>query len=184
MKVMREEGMGKSTMELQVHDEINYFCGRFIASNLNKPTDIGLPLNKATSNIISTMLFGGRIDYDNPKLDLLVNTIDSAVKASIKSGILKNIPFMKYFKFSGMSETRKASDLLLADITKAVQQHKETLDQHNPRDIFDVFLNHQATLNAGDDRTCFSGESAADVHHFLNCIHMKVYEWIIGLAES
>jgi hypothetical protein len=52
-------GIGKKSVEERIHEEYQFLRGLF-SKQQNKPTDVSKVFSKATSNIISNIIFGSR----------------------------------------------------------------------------------------------------------------------------
>uniref|UniRef100_A0A8C6TM07 Cytochrome P450 n=1 Tax=Neogobius melanostomus TaxID=47308 RepID=A0A8C6TM07_9GOBI len=72
MTNLRDYGMGKRACEDKITEEAQYLCNVF-KNFKGKPLDTTQPMNQAVSNIICSMVYGSRFEYDDPKFVTLVS---------------------------------------------------------------------------------------------------------------
>ena len=152
--MLRDEGMGKQVMEPRIRDEVNMFCERFIEPHLGEPISLST-LNMATCNVISGLIFGGRSDYDDPKFNILIKTVDKFFSAFMKAGMTKNIPFARFFRFSGLQDITETNSVIFHEMEGRFLQRKAAPDLDDPKNIFDYFIRHQTKI--GDTENAFKG---------------------------
>ncbi|PIO35739.1 hypothetical protein AB205_0085170 [Aquarana catesbeiana] len=133
--------MGKRGIAERIQEEAHFLVEQFRKNgeNLFDPTDM---LRLAVSNVICSIVFGERFDYEDEKftnllflLKEILNTLASAW------GILVNLfpnispyipgPHQKVFRNFG-----KVKEF----ISESVDHHKKTIDMNCPRDFIDSFL--------------------------------------------
>ena len=134
---LRNFGMGKCSLEGRVNEEARYLCDAFDRYE-GKPFDPVHLVNNAISNIICTISYGQRYDYNDPTFRDLLANMDVLFKASTISLILWGIPMMSYFpRFKRLNKALES----LADFSKGmVRAHRETFDPGNIRDVIDAFI--------------------------------------------
>ncbi|XP_026071298.1 cytochrome P450 2K1-like isoform X3 [Carassius auratus] len=79
---LRDFGMGKRGSEEKIIEEIQYLKGEFDKLE-GKPFDTTRPVNYAVSNIISSIVYGSRFEYTDPRF---TETVDRANENVRKSG--------------------------------------------------------------------------------------------------
>ncbi|NWH76316.1 CP2F2 protein, partial [Piaya cayana] len=65
LSTLRDFGMGKRTVEFRILEEVNSLI-KYFESHHGKPFDTKMILNNAVSNVICSILFGQRFEYDDP----------------------------------------------------------------------------------------------------------------------
>ncbi|XP_040179158.1 cytochrome P450 2A5-like [Rana temporaria] len=141
LTTLRNFGMGKRGIAERIQEEAHFLVEQFRKNgeNLFDPTDL---LRLGVSNVICSIVFGERFDYEDEKftnllflLKEILNTLASAW------GILVNLfpnispyipgPHQKVFRNFG-----KVKEF----ISESVDHHKKTIDMNCPRDLIDSFL--------------------------------------------
>ncbi|XP_069839958.1 cytochrome P450 2K1-like isoform X2 [Dendropsophus ebraccatus] len=79
LSTLRDFGMGKKTMEAKIQDELVALIEQFKFHN-GKPFDTHKIINYAVSNVISSIIFGKRFEYDDPTFQNLVRIVDENAK--------------------------------------------------------------------------------------------------------
>uniref|UniRef100_A0A8C6TLC8 Cytochrome P450 2K1-like n=1 Tax=Neogobius melanostomus TaxID=47308 RepID=A0A8C6TLC8_9GOBI len=72
---LRDYGMGKRACEDKITEEAQYLCDVF--KNFKDTTQ---PMNQAVSNIICSMVYGSRFEYDDPKFVTLVSDANRIIQ--------------------------------------------------------------------------------------------------------
>ncbi|XP_072287211.1 cytochrome P450 2A13-like [Pyxicephalus adspersus] len=141
LTTLRNFGMGKRSVEERIQEEAQCLKDRFIMMK-DKPIEPVYLLRLAVSNVICSIVFGKRFDYNDEKFMTLLKLMQEVIiLLNTKTGQLLNIfpkvmrhvpgPHQKLFKFT---EDFKQ---FMRDMVNA---HKETLDKNCPRDFIDCFL--------------------------------------------
>ena len=66
--------MGKKSIEERINEEAGFLVDLFYKQS-NKPTDVSKVFSRATSNIISNIIFGSRFEYDNPDFNRMLENV-------------------------------------------------------------------------------------------------------------
>ena len=148
---LREEGMGKTAMEPKVVSEIDVFIGHYITPTIGKPVSINHAIPKFTYNLISEMISNTRMDYDDPQLQFLLDTMDGVISETSAAAMMKNWPILSNM-LPNVKREKKYSEILLAYGKRHVDEHLKTIDTvTEPRDLIDRFLLHSKSLTNSDE---------------------------------
>ncbi|XP_050816164.1 cytochrome P450 2C55-like isoform X2 [Gopherus flavomarginatus] len=79
LTTLRDFGMGKKSTEERILEEAHFLVER-LKNTHGRPFDPTLFLNHATSNVICSIVFGDRFDYEDEKFVTLINLIDEINK--------------------------------------------------------------------------------------------------------
>ncbi|XP_050816166.1 cytochrome P450 2C55-like isoform X2 [Gopherus flavomarginatus] len=79
LTTLRDLGMGKKSTEERILEEAHFLVER-LKNTHGRPFDPTLFLNHATSNVICSIVFGDRFDYEDEKFVTLINLIDEINK--------------------------------------------------------------------------------------------------------
>ncbi|OWK61889.1 Cytochrome P450 2W1 [Lonchura striata] len=140
LSTLRDFGMGKRTLEIRILEEVNSLI-KYFESYHGKPFDTKMILNNAVSNVICSILFGERFEYDDPVFLTLLKLINQNTK-------LLGSPMVQLYNFypslgflSGASKTVLQNILELnAFLQKLFQEHKEELNENDLTGFVDAFL--------------------------------------------
>uniref|UniRef100_A0A3B3WTX2 Uncharacterized protein n=1 Tax=Poecilia mexicana TaxID=48701 RepID=A0A3B3WTX2_9TELE len=89
LSTLKDFGMGKRGVEEKVLEE----CGHLIKVFERKPFNTSHPVNYATSNIISSIVFGSRFEYDDPRFRNLVSRVNENMSLFGTAGIQVSLMF-------------------------------------------------------------------------------------------
>ncbi|XP_015482267.1 cytochrome P450 2G1-like isoform X1 [Parus major] len=141
LMVLRDFGMGRRSIESRIQEEAQELLHEFQKTQ-GKPFDPMFLLSCAVSNIICSIVFGNRFQYQDPEfLELLRVMNESFREMSTAWAQLYNMaePLLKFVP----GPHRRIPQLLgtmRSFIAKRVQDNARTLDPHSPRDFIDAFL--------------------------------------------
>ncbi|XP_058386946.1 cytochrome P450 2A13-like isoform X1 [Diceros bicornis minor] len=140
---LRDFGVGKRGIEERIQEEAGFLNDAFRSTGgtFIDPTYF---LSRAVSNVISSIVFGDRFDYEDKEfLSLLRMMLGSFQFTATSTGqlyemfysVMKHLPGPQQQAFK---ELKGLEDF----IAKKVEQNQRTLDPNSPRDFIDSFLIH------------------------------------------
>ncbi|XP_072016307.1 cytochrome P450 2J6-like [Amphiura filiformis] len=159
LTVLRGFGVGKRSFEDQIATESAYLM-KEIDSRQGQPFEPTVLLGNAVSNVICSVVFGKRFEYDDPEFKHLLHwlerilALDNLVsflfllmpKVSL---YLSRIPFFPQGNIPSWRSLRSK----LQDI---VDEHRRTFDNDNMRDYIDVYLSEMKRKNEQGIQTYLS----------------------------
>nr|XP_056703262.1 cytochrome P450 2A13-like [Euleptes europaea] len=134
-------GMGKRSIEERILEEAHFLL-EALRNTKGAPFDPTYILSRTVSNVISSITFGNRFDYEDKEFLSLLNMITESFRFTSTSwGQLYDMfsgpmqympgPQRKAFKhLSGLEEF----------IARKVKENQKTLDLNSPRDFIDSFM--------------------------------------------
>ncbi|KAM6153681.1 cytochrome P450 2A13-like isoform 2-T2 [Erethizon dorsatum] len=138
---LRDFGVGKRGIEERIKEEAGYLVQAIHATH-GTFIDPTFYLSKSVSNVMNSIVFGDRFDYEDKEfLSLLEMTM--GIKKFIASplGQLYEIFFSVMKHLPGpQQEVFKCMQGLETYMIKKVEQNQRTLDPNAPRDFIDSFL--------------------------------------------
>ncbi|KAL6476319.1 hypothetical protein MHYP_G00148180 [Metynnis hypsauchen] len=137
---LRDFGMGKRGSEEKIIEEIQYLKEVFESFG-GEPFDTTQPVNYAVSNIISSIVYGSRFEYSDPRFKKMVERANENVRIGGSAPIrLYNVfPWIGPFLRSKRTlETNAANNK--KQINELVSALKETLNPDDCRGYVDSFL--------------------------------------------
>uniref|UniRef100_A0A8D0HEG3 Cytochrome P450 family 2 subfamily G member 57 n=1 Tax=Sphenodon punctatus TaxID=8508 RepID=A0A8D0HEG3_SPHPU len=154
LTVLTSVRMGKKSIEERIQEEAQFLLEEFQKTK-EQPFNPTFCLSRATSNIICSIIFGDRFDYEDKEfLALMQLTKKSFVEISTPWAQFYDV-YASYLKYFPGPHTKVYDVLedLRAFMAKRVKKNQETFDRNAPRDFIDYFLVQMETEkdNPGSD---------------------------------
>ncbi|KAK7132740.1 hypothetical protein R3I93_019090 [Phoxinus phoxinus] len=153
LHTLRNFGLGKKSVEDRVIEESRYLISEMLKAE-GKSMNPQHALQNAVSNIICSIVFGDRFDYDDKRFSHLLKILnENFILAGSPAGQFFNlVPFIKHFPGPHQKVKQNANELV-GFIRKQVEEHKETLDPDSPRDFIDAYLLEIEKQKSNEDST-------------------------------
>lgn len=140
---LRDFGMGRRSIEEKISEECGFLI-KEIESYKGKPFDNLIHMNAAVANIITSILLGHRLEYDDPKFLRLLHLINETVRlAGTPPVVLFNMyPVLRRL----LGNVQKALDNFkeLRSFLKTVfVENLNSLDVNHQKSFIDAFLTRQ-----------------------------------------
>ncbi|XP_029451956.1 cytochrome P450 2K6-like [Rhinatrema bivittatum] len=143
LTTLRDFGMGKRTLEDKIIEECSFLLKSF-ESQKGNPFMSKTIISTAVSNIIVSILFGQRFDYQDPLFLRLINLLsENVVLLGSPSIMVYNIYPALGFLLAGYRSVKKNRNEFRSFIAKTLIQHLKQLDSNDQRSLIDVFLVRQ-----------------------------------------
>ncbi|KAK2508842.1 hypothetical protein MC885_014456, partial [Smutsia gigantea] len=159
VSTMRNLGLGKKSLEQWVTEEASYLCAAF-SDQAGLPFSPNLLLNKAVSNVISSLIFGRRFEYTDPRYLKLMDLIQEAVNedTGFLREVLNSIPVLLHIP--GLAGTAlQGQQAFMSMVDELVAENKMSRNQEQPpRDLTDAFLD-EVQKAKGNPESSFSEEN-------------------------
>uniref|UniRef100_A0A8C6XKW5 Uncharacterized protein n=1 Tax=Naja naja TaxID=35670 RepID=A0A8C6XKW5_NAJNA len=140
LMLLRNFGVGRKSMEEKILEEAACLIQAF-TENMSMPFDPYKFVDTAVINIISTILFGKRFEYDNRFFRTLLDEIhrDSKMATGLWGFLYNEVPLVRSLPLPHQTilATAKKVDVF---IKKEVAEHKATMTLGEPRDFTDAYL--------------------------------------------
>ncbi|XP_036003870.1 cytochrome P450 2K1 [Fundulus heteroclitus] len=140
LTALRDFGMGKRVAEEKILEE----CGHLIQTIENykgEPFNTSLPLNYATSNIISSIVYGSRFEYDDPRFRNLVSRANENISLAGSAEIQLYNMFPRLVRWIKKRHViLENAKMTVSDVKDLIQKLKETLNLQTCRGLVDCFL--------------------------------------------
>ncbi|KAL7863953.1 hypothetical protein AOLI_G00153730 [Acnodon oligacanthus] len=140
LHTLRNFGLGKKTVEERVAEEAQYLVKEMLKQEGKAFYPIHVIMN-TVSNIICSVVFGDRFEYDDKQFAKLLEILNENLRllASTVGQIFNLFPFIKHFPGPHQKVWQNANSLK-EFIREAVEDHRKTLDPENLRDFIDAYL--------------------------------------------
>ncbi|KAM7171378.1 cytochrome P450 2H2-like isoform 2-T2 [Macrochelys suwanniensis] len=141
LTTLRNFGMGKKSTEERILEEAHFLVER-LKNTHGRPFDPTLFLNHTVSNVICSIVFGDRFDYEDKKFVTLINLIEESISLqhspwtvmyNFFPTLMDYIPGPHQRIFKHFKKLRKF-------VVERVEMHRESLEPSCPRDFIDAFL--------------------------------------------
>ncbi|XP_006116271.1 cytochrome P450 2H2-like [Pelodiscus sinensis] len=138
---LRNFGMGKKSIEERILEETRFLMER-LRNTHGRPFDPTLFLTHAVSNIICSIIFGDRFDYEDQKFVTLINIIEENVnlQRSRWTALYNFFPTVMDYVPGPHHKLFKNAEKFRKFVLERVNMHKPSLDPNCPRDFIDAFL--------------------------------------------
>lgn len=169
---LREEGMGKASMEPQILEEVEHYIADFLEPNRGKPLDISLNISQATCNVMSQMVYGKRFEYKDVTTSGAISAINELIALSVKVAAIEHWPLASIFLKSSVEKERHLwQSVVKPTMDQYVNEHLANLDMENHKDLLDRFLIHSKNAQ-GEKTACFSS-MCLPLHFFSKLKHKR-----------
>ncbi|XP_067317019.1 cytochrome P450 2G1-like [Anolis sagrei] len=140
LTVLRNFGMGKKSIEERIQEEAQFLLEEF-RNTKEKPFDLTFILSRAFANIICSIAFGNRFDYEDKEFQALMVMANKFFWEMSTSWAQFYDMYANYLNYiPGIyNKIYDCMDIKLF-IAKRIKKNQETLDPNFPRDYIDCFL--------------------------------------------
>lgn len=161
LRRLRDFGLGKSTMEGLILEEISQFF-TLMDKELHKPISVKHMFNISVVNSLWTLIAGKRMELTDPYLVELVKRVDALGDDSFATSILHLAPSIRFVapQLSGWTKAKGIVEDVIEFVSAVIKEHVENFENNedlkeHPNDYIDAFLGHIAT---SEPDSSFHGE--------------------------
>ncbi|XP_013865516.1 cytochrome P450 2K1 isoform X1 [Austrofundulus limnaeus] len=160
LSTLRDFGMGRRVAEETTLEECAHLIQMF-ENQKGKPFDTARLLNYATSNIISSIVYGRRFEYNDPRFRNLVDRANESIRiaGSAQIQIYNMFPWLGRW-IKNQQVMVKHAEMTIKDLKGLVDQLRNTVNPQTCRSLVDCFLiRKQRDEDAGVKDTHFHEEN-------------------------
>ncbi|XP_072278522.1 cytochrome P450 2J6-like [Pyxicephalus adspersus] len=159
LSTLRNFGLGKKSMEERIHEESVYLI-KELRKNQDTLVDPHFVLDNAVSNIICSIVFGRRYDYDDTTFRDILNVVHENMKMATgfwaqlynAFGFVKHLPLPHQKIFKNVKT-------VFGFLGKVLEEHKRTRVPGEPRDYIDCYLDELDTEQEDGRKSTFDPEN-------------------------
>ncbi|XP_046505235.1 vitamin D(3) 25-hydroxylase-like isoform X1 [Equus quagga] len=159
VSTLRNFALGKKSLEQWVTEEASYLCAAF-DDQAGRPFSPDALLNKAVSNVIASLTFGRRFDYQDPRFLRLLDLTEDLLKeeTGFAPQVLNAIPM--FLHIPGLpAKVFPGHKAFMALLDELIAEHRKTRDlAQPPRDLTDAFLD-EVEKAKGNPESSFNDEN-------------------------
>ncbi|XP_021039115.1 cytochrome P450 2D26 [Mus caroli] len=141
VSTLRDFGLGKKSLEQWVMEEAGHLCDAFI-KEAEHPFDPSPLLSKAVSNVIASLVYARRFEYEDPFFNRMLKTLKESLgeDTGFVGEVLNAIPMLLHIPGLPDKAFPKLNSFI-ALVNKMLIEHETTWDPaQSPRDLTDAFL--------------------------------------------
>uniref|UniRef100_A0A8C5QS94 unspecific monooxygenase n=1 Tax=Leptobrachium leishanense TaxID=445787 RepID=A0A8C5QS94_9ANUR len=141
LMTLRNFGLGKRSIEERIQEEAQFLTEEFRKTN-GQPVEPFFYLSRAVSNVICSVVFGHRFEYDDQRFLQMLHYLNEIPKCAasvwgqwynVYPKVMEKIPGPHHRFFQAIERIEEF-------IREKIKMHQETLDPNFTRDFIDVFL--------------------------------------------
>ncbi|XP_004446743.2 cytochrome P450 2J2-like [Dasypus novemcinctus] len=159
LTTLRNFGLGKRSLEECIQEEACYLIEE-IEKEKGQPFDPHFKINNAVSNIICSITFGERFEYQDGRFQELLKWLDGAtcMEASIHLHLYNIFPWIMKFLPGPHKTFFRNWEKLKLFISHVIEEHKRDWNPAETRDFIDAYLKEIAK-NSGNAVSSFQEEN-------------------------
>ncbi|XP_033622084.1 cytochrome P450 2D6-like [Fukomys damarensis] len=159
VSTLRNFGLGKKSLEQWVTEEAACLCAAF-ANQDGRPFSPSALLNKAMCNVIASLIYARRFEYDDLRLVRLLELLEDMLKeeSGILPKVLNSVPIL--LRIPGLPGKVFPGQKAFMDLLdELLTEHRMTWDPAQPpKDLTDTFLTEMEKAK-GDPESIFKNEN-------------------------
>uniref|UniRef100_T1JCH9 Cytochrome P450 n=1 Tax=Strigamia maritima TaxID=126957 RepID=T1JCH9_STRMM len=128
LSCFRDLGMGKSSLEPHIMNEIKCFLNEIKKTN-GQPTDLKYTIGLSVANIVALLQFGERLEYNNLFLQTISKTILNSSKHAGPLSLRVFLPWIVLIPFpgaiTGLKQFKKAVRIIESYLSKVIKKKEE-----------------------------------------------------------
>ncbi|XP_047404167.1 cytochrome P450 2D14-like isoform X1 [Sciurus carolinensis] len=159
VSTMRNFGLGKKSLERWVTEEASCLCTAF-DNEAGHPFSPRTLLNKAVCNVISSLIYAHRFEYDDQRLTKILDLLEDLLKeeSGLVPMVLNVVPVL--LRIPGLpGRVFPAQKAFMALLDELLTEHRMTRDPAQPpRDLTDAFL-AEVEKAKGNPESSFNDEN-------------------------
>ncbi|KAK2156658.1 hypothetical protein LSH36_208g04093 [Paralvinella palmiformis] len=142
LHILRDFGFGRTLLEDRILEEVTFFIEE-MEKNTKKPLYPQPIIQKSVANVIASVTFGKRADYEDPAFTKYMKIFNRSIKVMGNSGVINTFPFVRFLPgdLFHFKQLRSDIDYLNSEYQRIIDEHKEAAKEGKEReDFISVYL--------------------------------------------
>ncbi|XP_008827408.1 cytochrome P450 2J3 isoform X1 [Nannospalax galili] len=141
LMTLRNFGLGRKSLEQRIQEEAHYLV-QAIGEEKGQPFDPHFKINNAVSNIICTVTFGERFDYQDSQFQEMLKLLDEAIclETSRMCQLYNLFPWIMRYLPGPHQKVFENWENLKLFVSGKIDEHRRDWNPDEPRDFIDAFL--------------------------------------------
>ena len=94
LHILRDFGFGRTLLEDRILEEVTFFIEE-MEKNTKKPLYPQPIIQKSVANVIASVTFGKRANYEDPAFTKYMKIFNRSIKVMGNSGVINTFPFVR-----------------------------------------------------------------------------------------
>lgn len=148
LQTLRNFGFGKQSFETNIQEEIRCMLDEFRATS-GKPFNANHVMETSVSNVVCSINFGQRFQYDDPSFEKLVQSIYRFSEIGTNASAVNYFPILRRLPFPDLKEVYEIEKTMKSFMYGMIESHKKTKKPGINRDLIDGYL-HEIDRRKGE----------------------------------
>ncbi|XP_032969242.1 cytochrome P450 2J2-like [Rhinolophus ferrumequinum] len=159
LTTLRNFGLGKRSLEERIQEETHHL-NQTIKEENGQPFNPHFQINSAVSNIICSITFGERFEYQDDQFQEMLRLLDEviALEMSIFCHLYNMFPWIMKFIPGPHKTVLVKWEKLKLFIARVIENHRRDWNPDKPRDFIDAYLN-EIEKHADNPTSSFNDEN-------------------------
>ncbi|XP_068819655.1 cytochrome P450 2J2-like isoform X3 [Capricornis sumatraensis] len=159
LTTLRNFGLGRKSLEERIQEELTYLI-QAIGEENGQPFDPHFIINNAVSNIICSITFGERFDYQDDQFQELLRLLDEilCIQASVCCQLYNAFPRIMHFLPGSHQTLFRKWEKLKMFVANVIENHRKDWNPAAARDFIDAYL-QEIEKHKGNATSSFHDEN-------------------------
>ncbi|XP_061185646.1 cytochrome P450 2C18-like [Saccostrea echinata] len=157
LMTLRKFGFGKRCLESQIMEEVDCFMEK-LENYESEAFDIQSVLNASVANVICSLLFGKRFDYEDARFKRLIYLLSRSLSSVTTSSPVFIFPSLRHIRIFNIDSIEEDFNVMREFINETIEEHRRHFDEDHINDFIDAFLLEQKQ-RSNEINTTFTDEN-------------------------